>query len=216
MHALKPKPVLARRSLVGLSAARGQHGVSLIEVLIAMLLVALGTLAIVLLQLSAKRNNLDAAQRALAAQVGYGFLERIRGNNSAEGLLAYQSAAGSGATFGGSQQAYSGPNCGAGSDCSPALLADYDSRQFEIELDGAAETIGGTNVGGLISPRACLTSSAPGGGSTNFTLTIVWRGTGSFPDNTAINCARNLTGSPYGADDAFRRTLTLNAFVAAR
>lgn len=195
-----------------------QTGVSMIEVLIALLLVALGTLAIAALQLSSKRNNIDAAQRAIAAQVGYGFLERIRGNNTSAGLIAYQAAAAAG--FGGGLQATPGADCGdsdgdgTSATCDSAQLAEYDAWAFEQELDGVAEQAGGNNVGGLLTPAACLVASNPGGGSTNFALTLVWRGNGAIADNVAVTCAQG-TGD-YGADDEFRRTLTLNAFVVAR
>lgn len=200
---------------LGVQIAR-HHGVSMIEVLIAMLLVAIGTLAIVALQLSSKRSNMDAAQRSLAAQIGYGFMERIRGNNTAEGLAAYQTAAGTDPGFGGGQQATPVTNCGAGVDCGAAELAAYDAWQFEQELDGAGEQIGGSNVGGLINPVACLSATPPGGVSATFTLTIVWRGTGALPNNTAVTCGQGLPGDPYGAADEFRRTLTLNTFIVGR
>lgn len=190
-----------------------------------MVLVAVGTLAIVLLQLSSKRSNLDAAQRATAAQVGYAFLERIRGNNTQTGLLAYEAAAANG--FDGADgynQNYAGPNCGAGASCTAQQLAQFDSQQFERELAGAAETVGGANTGGLVSPVACLTFNPTGGVTTNLTLTIVWRGAvkGGVEDTTTdtnVVCGNDLAigaNRVYGADDEYRRYLILNAFVARR
>lgn len=196
------------RPLVGARHA----GVSMIEVLIAMVLVAIGTLAIIALQLSSKRSNLDAAQRARAAQVGYSFMERIRGNNSSAGLAAYEAAAAAG--YGGGKQVYSGPDCGAGSACTAAQLASYDSRQFERELDGTAEQVAGNNVGGLIAPLACLSASTGGGSSANFALTLVWRGTGAIPNDASVVCGAG-TGN-YGSNDVYRRTLTIGGFVLAR
>lgn len=198
---------------------RHQQGVSLIEVLIALLLVAFGTLAIVLLQLSSKRSNLDAAQRAAAAQIGDGFLERIRGNNTPAGLTEYQTRAAGG--YGGGVQAApaTGANCGAGDDCTPEELARYDSWQFERELDGAAELVGTTKVGGVVKPTACLSANPAGGESANFTLTIAWRGAGQVQDNDDVACGKDLVQGGvrvYGDNDEFRRTLTLSAFIARR
>lgn len=211
MNSLNPKPPSSNSAELNHGRHR-QAGVTMIEVLIALLLIAIGALAIVALQLSSKRNNLDAEQRALAAQVGYGFLERIRGNNSPAGLVAYENAGATG--FGGGLQGSTTPNpdCGSGVACSAAELAVYDAWQFEQALDGTDVQVGTNNVGGLIKPIACLASSSPGGGSTNFTLDIIWRGTGALPDNVAVTCGQG-TGN-YGTSDEFRRSLTLNAFVA--
>lgn len=191
---------------------RHQTGVTLIEVLISMLLVALGTLAIVALQLSNKRNNLDAEQRALAAQIGYNFLEHIRANNSAVGLDGYLDAAALG--FGGNKQSAATNCAAAGANCNDAQLAFYDADRFEQELDGVSELIGTAGVGGLINPVACLTANPPGGVSANYILTIVWRGTGAIPDDATVTCAQG-TGN-YGTADEYRRTLVLNAYVASR
>ena len=62
------------------AAAGGQRGFSLIEVLIALLLVALGVLGAAALQLNALRYTQDSAYRAQAALLVTDLLERMRAN----------------------------------------------------------------------------------------------------------------------------------------
>jgi type IV pilus assembly protein PilV len=64
------------------SVRRAAGGISLIEVLVSLVILSLGVLAVVALQLVAKRNNADAGQRTIAAQLAYDLIERMRANSS--------------------------------------------------------------------------------------------------------------------------------------
>jgi type IV pilus assembly protein PilV len=195
---------------------RGARGVTMLEVLVAMVIVALGALAVIAIQLTSKRSNLESTQRTMATQLGYGFLERIRANNSAEALAAYLAAGANG--FGNGRQSAPGKNCTTAL-CSEVELAQYDAWLFEQELDGAAELVGTTKTGGLAMPLACLSAVPPGGISAEYTLTVVWKGTGAYPSNPNIDCGKGLVigGRPaYGTNDEFRRSLVLNAYVAVK
>lgn len=198
----------------GLSDAgivRQQRGATMIEVLVALLLVALGTLAIVALQLSSKRSNLDAEQRAVAAQLAMNFLERLRANNSAAALDAYLDSAI--ADYGGGKQGTPKVDCAAAA-CSDIDLAFYDAKQFELVLDGTAVRIGTDDVGGLMDPIACLSADPAGGVSAVYTVTIVWRGTGAIPNDPAVQCGSG--SGKYGTSDEFRRVLSMPAYIAIR
>ena len=70
------------------AAAGGQRGFSLIEVLIALLLVALGVLGAAALQLNALRYTQDSAYRAQAALLVTDLLERMRANPDQRALYA--------------------------------------------------------------------------------------------------------------------------------
>lgn len=70
------------------AVAGGQRGVSLIEVLIALLLVALGVLGAAALQLNALRYTQDSAYRAQAALLVTDLLERMRANPEQRALYA--------------------------------------------------------------------------------------------------------------------------------
>ncbi|GGE33812.1 hypothetical protein GCM10007421_04540 [Halopseudomonas oceani] len=59
---------------------RRQAGVGLLEVLIALLIIAIGALGYAGLQLTALRNSGDAADRAHAAMIAQDAIERIKSN----------------------------------------------------------------------------------------------------------------------------------------
>lgn len=70
-----------------LPAAHHQLGVSLLEVLIAVLVLAIGVLGAAQLQLSALRYNASAAHSTQASFIAYDMLDRLRAN--ADDLSAY-------------------------------------------------------------------------------------------------------------------------------
>lgn len=210
---------------------RRQLGVTLMEVLITVVVLALGVLSLIALQLVSKRTISDADTRSLAAQASYDILERIRANRGS--TATYLTAAGTAGIGGGQQGSEPTPNCRTG-NCTASQLATYDMWQFEQILDGASETVGGAATGGLTNARACLTGPI---GPGVYTLAIVWRSTLPLPDSgTSITaCGDDLTDAGgsylYGSDaecsaafgksatvtgdrDCFRRVSVISAYVS--
>jgi type IV pilus assembly protein PilV len=188
---------------------RRQSGFTLIETLIALLVISVGLLSVAGLQLLSKRSNYDAAQRTTAAHLAYDLLERMRNNPA--GLINYMP----GDTLGGNVLG-DGPDVmctDAGVSCDPEELAAFDLWQWEELLDGALETVGGEAAGGLVNPTACITG--PGfGGSGVYTVAIAWRGlTGSADPGDVNDCGQGL--DRYGDDDAYRRVLVVRTFINA-
>jgi type IV pilus assembly protein PilV len=209
-----------------------QRGTTLIEVLVAVVILGLGVLAVSALQLITKRNNADAGARSLAAQVSYDILERMRMNGGGA-LSGYVTLAANG--IGRQQQGTTEPvpNCRTAT-CTASQMTTHDIWDFERLLDGASESIGGAGVGGLINPTACI--AGPGGAGL-YTVAIAWRGRIPLPDSgTTItacgNDATDATGARlYGSDadceaalgkaagaagddsDCFRRVHVVQAFL---
>lgn len=63
------------------SAARGQRGASLIEVLVAALILGFGMLGVAALQSLAMRNSQSALERSQAVMHGYAILDAMRANS---------------------------------------------------------------------------------------------------------------------------------------
>lgn len=211
--------------------ASRMNGVSLIEVLVSLVILSIGVLAVVALQMVAKRNNADAGQRTIAAQLAYDIIERMRANCAPATLNAYRTGSGGTPNPLGRMSLGANPatDCRA-VDCTPAQLAAYDLWQWEQALDGAAEQIAGANVGGMVHPSACIDGPA-GGGDGIYTVTIVWRGRVGIPDPdtgqpagpTPVGCGRDLIVNgefvygENGADnDRFRRSVSIPAMITAR
>lgn len=69
-------------SVLASGAIAGQRGATLLEVLIALLLVAIGVLGAVLLQTSALRYSVSAADHTQATFIAYDMLDRMRANSA--------------------------------------------------------------------------------------------------------------------------------------
>jgi type IV pilus assembly protein PilV len=191
---------------------RRAAGTSLVEILVAFVVLSIGVLAVAGLQLTARRGNAEAAARTLAARLASDLADRMRANPAA--LEAYRGQFGSGGPPTGDAGS-SPPDC-ARAACTAADLARHDLQHWEALLLGTRETVAGHAAGGLVSPTACVT----GGGGT-FTITLAWRAALELPDDPSVECGRQRTAgmslysrSPDADDNRFRRTLTLPVFVA--
>ena len=60
-----------------------QHGLTLIEVLVAIVLIAFGLLAVASMQITGLKNNQSAHYRATATVFAYDILDRMRANKKA-------------------------------------------------------------------------------------------------------------------------------------
>ena len=200
------------------------RGISLIEVLVSLVILSLGVLAVVALQMIAKRNNADAGQRTVAAQLAYDMIERMRANSTPTSLLNYQTGS---APLGRASLGTTAPtpNCGTSDgsvQCTEPQLVAYDMWTFERALDGASEQAGGSNAGGLVSPTACITGPSAGGDGT-YTVTIVWRGTVELPPDATVTCGLDpqadgtlLYSKGATADNLFRRAVSMPVYITAR
>ncbi len=186
---------------------RGQSGVSLIEVLIALAVLSIGLLGVAGLQSAAKQSNYDAVQRTSASQLAYDYLERVRANSAA--LADYLPAAPLG---GATQGAEPAPNClSLATTCTPAELAAHDLWEWERQLDGALEVRGQQPTGGLVEPTACIVGPA-GAGPGLYSIAIAWRGLNALSNPTASDCGQG-TGK-YGDNDEFRRVVIVQTFIS--
>lgn len=185
---------------------RSMEGVSMIEVLITLVIVAIGVLGVIAIQALSKKNNVDSISQTMAAQYSLDILERMRGNNSREALATYYNNAPNRVA---TPDAEPSPNCRDAS-CTPVTLALHDLWEWDQQLNGARETIGGAATGGLVSPTACIDGPA-GGDSGIYTVTIAWRATTELPGDATVACGAG--SGLYGTNNEFRRTMSIQAFI---
>ncbi len=147
-----------------------QQGVGLLEVLVALVILAVGLLGMAGMQASAKRNDLEAWQRSQAAFYVNDILERMRSNPTA--LMEYTTAAFDGITP---------PNDG---NCTQSKQSLRDLCDIKVALQGLLEREGTgslSQVGGLLTPRLCITPNASG----LVNITLAWQGI--LPLNSSVN-----------------------------
>ena len=105
-------------------------GFTLIEVLIAMLVLAVGLLGLASLQAYSLRNTQSAYNRSLATELAYDLADRMRANNKPLGLAVY-----------GSMQptaALAQANCVTVSNfCPPDVMAENDLYQWNLAVTTA-------------------------------------------------------------------------------
>ncbi len=181
-------------------------GFSLIEVLVSVLVFAVGILGTASLQTVAKRANFDAVQRTTASQLAFDIFERMRANP--DGLASYLAAPGAAL---GVKNVMAMPlkDCKA-STCTPQELASRDHWEWQLSLNGALELKNNANSGGLADATACVTGPADGS-SGLYAVTIVWRGISEVPSAQAVACGAG--SGLYGSSDEYRRVMTISTFI---
>jgi type IV pilus assembly protein PilV len=182
-----------------------QHGFSLIELLIALIVFSVGLLAVAGLQTVSKQANFEALQRTAGSQIAYGLLEDMRVNGDA--VDVYLAA---GEMGGGSRGGEPAPNCSGASECTSAQKAAHDLWFWEQVLDGNHEMSGNAGAGGLVLPTLCV-GGPVGGGAGIYTVTIAWRGTASMTNGNASACGS--AGGNYGDANEFRRIMQIPTYI---
>lgn len=196
---------ITSRSGVGPRRSRGS---TMMEVLVSVFVLSIGVLGVGGLQVTAKRSNFEATQRATAAALAQDIIERMRSNPEELGVYT---DAGTGRIIDGATMAV--VDCSA--DCAPTSLAQYDLYELEQAAMGVAEQASGSNVGGLTLPTACI--SGPDGGAGIYSVAIAWRGMTKLSDPTFDNCGQGSGkyDAVGGAEtDVYRRVLVMQVFIS--
>lgn len=191
-----------------------QQGFGLVEILVTVFVVAVGLLAAAALQLASKRSNYDSVQRTTASALAQDIIERMRANSSARDAYLVDGTSGISEPT---------PNC-LSSTCTAAQMASFDLWQWGQALQGASETQGGENTGGLESPYGCISSGSSCG---SYTIAIAWRGVSPLPEpdgsTPSGDPSLNSCGASSGlfddpqtpsSDYRMRRILVIDAFVS--
>lgn len=192
---------------------RGQGGMGLIEILVAVLVFAVGLLGLLGAQISAKKNAMEALQQSVATGLARDLLERMRSNPGQ--LTAYQLdnvTPASPALPAATPCARPAVAAGGVFGCSPAELADHDLDEWLQRLAGAAAvaTVGGEErpVAGLLEPRACVAVT-----SGRVSVAIAWRGLEPMASSGESRCGAG--GGWYGPADELRRVLVMQSWIGA-
>ena len=190
-------------------ARKREQGVSLLEVVVAVFILAVGVLGVAGLQVTSKRGNYESVQRTTATYLAQDLLERMRANVANLGVYTN---AGAGRVIAlGEDDALTETDCSSAS-CDGAGLAMYDLVEFSRALAGVAELQGAAETGGLVAPTVCITGPATRPGF--ITVAVAWRGMTAL-SNPGIDACGAESGR-YDAEagtDVLRRVLVVNAYV---
>lgn len=172
-----------------------QHGVSMIEVLVTILIVGIGLLGFAGLQSRLQVSEMESYQRSQALVLLEDMASRIATNRSNAANYV------TGTT----------DPLGAGMTCptSTAPRQAADAKEWCEALQGAAEKSGGSSVGTLIGGRGCVEDLTGG----VYRVTVAWQGLGpvSVP---AVACGAGAYNLGQCTGDLCRRTVTTVVRIA--
>jgi type IV pilus assembly protein PilV len=144
-------------------------GVSLLEVLVTIVILAFGLLGLAGLQSKMQLADMESYQRAQAVVLMSEMVDRISANRSNAGAYATAGTIGTGDN--------------QPSSCNGlAMGSDRDICEWSNALKGAAEQKASTNVGAMINARGCITQiQAPNPASGSclpgiYRVTVTWQG----------------------------------------
>jgi type IV pilus assembly protein PilV len=188
------------------STHRGMRGVGMLEFLLALLLLSVGMMGLLAAQLAGKRAGFEASQRSSATAMARDILERMRANPGQ--LEAYQ-IEGAGDEAG--RLPPPAANCDA-APCTAAQLAAFDVWQWESQLLGESEQVGGESAGGLLSPRGCIR-----GDDGAVTVILSWRGFAPEGPAATSDCGENAgpaVPQDGGIEATRRHQLAIATYIA--
>ena len=172
--------------------ARAQHGTSMIEVLISIVIVVLGLLGLAGLQSRAQLAEAESFQRAQAVILLQDMVDRLTSNkkNSKDYVTAAPLGTGVGEQ-----------------DCAAKTGADLDKCEWSNALIGASESAGGLKVGAMIGARGCVEVLKPTM-PREYLVAVAWQGINPTVDPQASQCGTGEYGDPKT-----RRLLTSRVII---
>lgn len=165
-----------------------QQGVGLIEVLVALLVLAIGVLGFVILQVRAVEATGESTQRIQAINIARDLAERVRSNRSAWSSYKTEFATTA-------KQKDGSRVCTNATNCTDAELADYDARDMEAYA---------SSLGMSLALLECPKSGATGNGRQ--CIYVAWNDTDATTLPAASEPDDNSTACTHGA--AYRRNST--------
>ena len=195
---LNPTPSRSR------SRCHCQQGVSLLEVLITIVILAFGLLGLAGLQAKIQLVEVESFQRAQAILLLNDMSERISANRTNAATYVAASAVGTG-------------DGQSTTDCSiNAVGKDRDICEWSNALKGASEQQSGIGpVGALTGGRGCITEAqaadmTPGVCTPGiYRVTVVWQGM----HKTAAPAASIICGQDLYGDNTYRRAISTRISV---
>ena len=184
-----------------LSGSVCQRGTSLIEVLVTLVILAIGLLGVAGLQAKISLAELESFQRSQAVLALTDMTERIGANRVQAASYVTAGTIGTGDT----QPA----NC-----TTIAQGPTRDLCEWSNALKGAAEQKSAHNVGGMLGAVGCITqlqaaNPAPGSCTAGvYQVSIAWQGMSPTKTPT-LTCGQG----GYGANEAYRRVIAASVSV---
>ncbi len=202
------------------SVGKANRGATLIEVLISVLVLAVGILGLMGLQINGKRTTYEALQRSAAVSLAQDVMNRMRANPNVGSATFlddnYDTGGGAytGDGVGGGQVGDPPTDCAAaGAGCTPVQLAAFDLSNWEAQLDDAVTS------NGLVNPTGCIDIDTSAADGSLVTVMVAWESRVDLDQDPLIARmpdALECGAGKYGTDDTRRQAVVISTFMANR
>ncbi len=186
--------------------ATNERGFTLIEVLVAMLILAIGLLGLAGLQSRAQQAEMESYQRAQALLMLDDMVQRLR-SDSANIRFNRENLG---------LSCYDGTVVGTGGAL-PGGCGTLHLQQWHDLLNGGSEVLGGQNVGGIIGARGCInlvsTDPSPGGMPVVYRISVAWQGLMPTAPPPAAPAGTDCGAGAYG-DERLRRAVYTSVTIS--
>ena len=183
-------------------------GFSLIEVLVTVVIVVIGLFGLLGMQARSHQAELESYQHTQALLLLSDVINRINTNRKVARCYAVTDGAAGAPYFG--YQANATAACTAWGTAALQARAIADMEAWDDLLKGAAETLGGTEVGAMIGARGCVSYDPV---TDLYRVSIAWQGLVATTEPLAVDadltCGRDLYDS-----EARRRIVSTTLRIA--
>jgi type IV pilus assembly protein PilV len=179
-------------ALIGLQNRRSQRGALMIEVLITIVILAIGLAGLLQMQGRLQKSEMESYQRTQALMLANDMANRISTNRRVAASYVIGDP---------------GIPTSAGCPADSATLQERDRAEWCDALQGAAEVESVTNkrVGALIGGRGCVYQYD---GGSEYMVTVVWQGLTPISSPT-VTCGKDLyDGGSKCINDLCRRSFS--------
>ena len=184
-----------------------QQGFTLLEVLISLVILVFGLLGLIGMQAYTQVATFESYQRGQALILVQDMADRLSTNRATAGCYAFTTNTATGTPYAGTGAAV--PVCAAAvGTAATRAIANTDLAAWDAALKGAAETIGGGQVGAALGARGCISYDAT---TNSYKVSVAWQGMApTVAPAAADTCGLNLYGT-----EAQRREVNVTVRIAS-
>jgi type IV pilus assembly protein PilV len=147
-------------------------GFTLIEVLVTVVVLAVGLLGLAGLQTASLGNNQNAYYRSQATQLAYDMADRMRANRANARLFAGSAYIATVPPAPAQVAACGGAPGGAAVGCTPAEIAQNDLFEWSLDISNALPN--SATAAGVALPATGAIIAVPAAAPTGFIITLSW------------------------------------------
>ena len=174
-----------------MSRKKNIAGFSLIEILVTLVIIALGLLGLGAFQMRTQQAGLEAYNRAQALVLLDAIVNRISANRQTAPCYAITTAGGS-PYLGYADVNHAGAiTCAGFGDANTQQLAVNDLNDWDQTLQGGLESVAGTATGAALGARGCIIFNPA---TSTYTVAVAWQGMVETQPPT-VACGNNAYGT---------------------